>query len=130
MARTKGVTPRQIAIIRNMSRRGYGANKINRTLRAKHIGMRRTKLLTYVREFKGRSPKPHPERYVRVRYRKTTVPILQPQKTVILRGTWKHEKKVMQKTERGNVLKDWVIEQMSKAKNHDGWDMRPQVTSE
>lgn len=50
-------------------------------------------------------------------------------KKVILRGKWKGETKQIEKTEKGYVLKNWVIEQMGKARHGEGWDARPQVIS-
>jgi hypothetical protein len=62
-ARTKGVTQKQLATIRRMAQKGYSANRIYRRLKTQHQGMRRTKLLGYVREFKARPPQAHVEKY-------------------------------------------------------------------
>jgi len=57
-------TKAQVDRIRELSRQGKSANQIDRTLRSEHMGMRRTTLLNYVREFKGRPPPRHPERHI------------------------------------------------------------------
>ncbi|GEM_PF-5214805 len=131
MTKTKGVSQRQIRVIRSCARKGWSANRIQQKLRARHIGMRRQKLLGYVREFKGQPARPNVERYTRIRYRPRP-PSAQFtfSKRVILRGRWKGKNKQIEKTERGNVLKDWVIREMSKARHGEDWDSRPQVISQ
>jgi hypothetical protein len=51
------VKPGTIDRIRTLARRGKSANQIQRELKSEHRGIRRTQLLAYVREFKGRAPK-------------------------------------------------------------------------
>lgn len=51
------VKPETIDIIRADARKGHSANYIQKHLRREHKGIRRTQLLAYVREFKGRAPK-------------------------------------------------------------------------
>lgn len=53
----KGVSPATIDIIKEDSQKGHSANYIQKHLKREHRGIRRTQLLTYVREFKGRAPK-------------------------------------------------------------------------
>jgi hypothetical protein len=130
MARTKGASRRQLGIIKSMSRRGYTANQINRTLRTKHVGMRRTKLLGYVREFKNRPARSHVERYTRIRYRHAPSIQINLQKRIILKGRWKGKTKEIEQRDSGGRLKDFVMREMSKARHGDGWDARPQVISE
>lgn len=125
MTKTKGVSRRQIRAIKSLSRRGYSANRQYRILRANHMGMRRQKLLGYVREFKGQPARPHAEKYTRIRYRHRPISGVFP-KRVILRGKWKGKNKEIEKTDTGRNLKDWVIQQMSKGE----WDARPQVMSQ
>lgn len=50
-------------------------------------------------------------------------------KKVILRGEWKGKLKQIEKTERGAVLKNWVIQQIGDARRGEGWDAKPQVIS-
>lgn len=127
MTRTKGVSQRQIRAIRSLSRRGHSANYINRKLKARHMGMRRTKLLGYVREFKNRPARPHVEKYTRMRYRRR--PIIDFGKRVILRGKWKGKNKEIEKTGEGRDLYGWVKDRMVEAKRREGWDSKPQVMS-
>ena len=128
--RSKGVTQRQLGIIKNMARRGYTANRIDRTLRSKHAGMRRSKLLGYVREFKNRPARSHVEKYTRIRYRHAPVLQLNLQKRIILKERWKGKTKEIEQRDSGSKLKDFVMREMSKASHGDGWDSRPNVTSE
>lgn len=72
-ARKRGVSTKQINAIRKYSRQGLSANKIQKRLRTRHMGMRRTVLLTYVREMKHQQPKANvsmyvPRKYYRVRF--------------------------------------------------------------
>jgi hypothetical protein len=50
--------------------RKYSANKIQRLLKKRGIGIRRKTLLRYVREFKGKSVKANREKYIPKKYRK------------------------------------------------------------
>jgi hypothetical protein len=129
MARTKGVSQRQIHTIRSLSRRGYTANQQYRILQANHIGMRRQKLLGYVREFKNRPARPNVEKYTRIRYRHRPIQF-DFGKRVILRGKWKGKNKEIEQRDSGSKLKDFVIREMLKAKHGEGWDFRPQVSSQ
>jgi len=60
----------QVDFIRKEAKRGKSANQIQRDLRAHHMGMRRQKLLEYVRKFKGKSAKVESQRYTPIKYRK------------------------------------------------------------
>ncbi|MGD0496698.1 MAG: hypothetical protein ABSB28_11800 [Candidatus Bathyarchaeia archaeon] len=72
MAKTKGVSKRQINAIRSYARKGYSANKIQQKLRQRHIGMRRTKLLHYVRQAKHKRARPHVQKHIPREYRRQT----------------------------------------------------------
>jgi len=63
------VKPATVSRIKELSRKGKSANEIIRTLRREHRGIRRTIALTYVREFKGKAPKPHAYKYIPRKYR-------------------------------------------------------------
>lgn len=91
MTKTKGVSQRQIRLIKYYSHKGYSANQIQRKLRARHIGMRRTRFLGYVREFKRQTPKAHVERYTPRKYR--VVVQLRLPKTICLREDGKAKRK-------------------------------------
>jgi len=68
--RKKGVSTTQVDRIRTLSHEGKSANQIQRTLSKEHIGMRRTTLLPYVREFKGKQPQTNVSKYTPTKYRK------------------------------------------------------------
>lgn len=67
--RPRGVSRQQVDLIRYYSQRGYSANRIQRILQSRHIGMKRQILLRYVREFKGKPLKPSTEKYIPIKYR-------------------------------------------------------------
>lgn len=56
-------TREQVDLIRKESREGKTANQIQKDLQSRHMGMRRTRLLGYVREFKGIPPNAEPLKY-------------------------------------------------------------------
>jgi hypothetical protein len=56
-------TREQVDLIRKESREGKTANQIQKDLQSRHMGMRRTQLLGYVREIKGKQPKPEQQKY-------------------------------------------------------------------
>jgi len=62
-------TLRQVERIRELSRQGRSANEIQRQLQKEHLGMKRQRLLKYVREFKGRPAPRKPFKYVPIKYR-------------------------------------------------------------
>ena len=62
-------TKKQINRIRQLSRQGKSANDIQRTLQKEHWGMRRTILLSYVREFKHKAPPKKTEKYTPTKYK-------------------------------------------------------------
>jgi hypothetical protein len=131
LTKTKGVSQRQIKAVRSYARKGWSANRIQQKLRARHMGMRRTKLLGYVREFKGQPARPQVEKYTRMKYRHRPVSVqFTFPKTIILRGKWKGKNKEIKQTDRGYSLKDFVMREMAKAKHGEGWDARPQVISQ
>ena len=68
--RRRGLSAKKLRAIKIYARKGYSANRIQKRMRRRHIGVRRKTVLRLVRETKGRRPRPHPEKYVRHRYRK------------------------------------------------------------
>ena len=63
------VKPATVNRIRELSRKGHTANYIQKQLRKEHLGIRRTQLLAYVREFKGKAPKKEVYKYTPRKYR-------------------------------------------------------------
>jgi len=130
MNRKSRIKAKQIRLVSRFSKRGYSANRIQRELSRRHMGMRRTVLLRHVREFRGRQAKPSPEKYTRKKYRKVTSQLRFPtSKTIILRGRWKGEKKTIHRSGYGSQLYNFVRQEMAKARNREGWDARPEITS-
>ena len=87
MTKSRGVTQKQLNTIRSMAHKGYSSNRIYRRLKTQHQGMRRTKLLGYVREFKGRPARPSISQYVPRKYRKIIPISFSNQKQVAVYGT-------------------------------------------
>jgi hypothetical protein len=66
----KGVGKVRINALSWYVSRGYSANKIQKRLSERGIGIRRKKLLKIVREMRLKQKKAHPEIYIREKYRK------------------------------------------------------------
>jgi hypothetical protein len=62
------VKPATVDRIRELSRTKKSANKIVRQTRREGIGIRRTTILAYIREFRGKAPKPHAYKYTPRKY--------------------------------------------------------------
>ena len=146
-ARKKGVSTKQINRIRTLSREGKSANQIQRTLSREHIGLRRTVLLPYVREFKGKQPQANVSKYTPKKYRGTTAQKAwrrrerdwrsgrtrekKPKeegwgnKRVTLQGTHDGERVQETRSGTGKDLHEFVKEEMES----DYWDRRPSVNS-
>lgn len=98
MARKQGITPKQIDALKRYSRKGYSANKIQRKLRSRHMGMRRTRLLGYVREFKRQKPKPSVAKYTPTKYAQARMRL--PQfggKYIAIYGTTRNRKGIVKR---------------------------------
>lgn len=80
-ARKRRVTTKQVNAIRQYSRKGYSANQIQHKLSQRHMGLRRTILLGYVREFKGKQARRSVERYTPTKYRPARIGIFVKQVT-------------------------------------------------
>jgi hypothetical protein len=97
------VKPSTVNYIRTQSQKGRSANQIQRELRAKGIGLRRKTILTYVRKFKHRPPKPHAEIYVPRKYRR-------PEKHIAVYGKVKGKSKRLEIAGSGRKLYTILID--------------------
>jgi hypothetical protein len=66
----RGFRNKQILVVNEGIKKGYSANKIQRELKNKGIGIRRKVLLRQIREIKMKSPKVNPEKYIPRKYRR------------------------------------------------------------
>jgi len=60
-------------LIREYVAQGYSANRIQKLLQEKGLGLRRKTLLAKIREVKGIPKKPHPFKYIPRKYRRVEV---------------------------------------------------------
>lgn len=124
MPRTRGKTTKQIKAVKSYVRKGYSANRIQKRLQKRHLGMRRTVLLTYVREFRRQKPRPSVAKYVPRKYRKELrIPVAV--KEVKLFGTHKHKRAKKTQTGRGSELYRWVKGELESGY----WDTKPTIES-
>lgn len=63
----------QVNFIRKEAKEGKSANQIQKDLQEHHMGMKRQRLLEYVREYKGQKPKAEPSKYTPKKYRRARV---------------------------------------------------------
>jgi hypothetical protein len=143
MTKKTRITKAQQKAIRGYVRRGYSANRIQKALSKRHIGMRRQVLLKHIRSVKKvtrvvprKKYVPTPERRVgRVKYipRKYRVPRPYPKipttKQITLVG--KHHGKKVEKTKTGSgkELYLFVKREMHKYNEGEFWDTKPKVIS-
>jgi hypothetical protein len=66
----KGASTKQIDYIKKRSSEGASANRIQKEMQARHMGMKRQRLLKYVREYKGQHKKAEPSKYTPKKYRR------------------------------------------------------------
>lgn len=143
----KGITTKQIDAIRGYSRKGYSANKIQKKLSQRHIGLRRTVLLGYVREFKEKQARPHVERYTPTKYRGAKIGFFQKQvaaystfhgqsRRIQTVGNGQQLMKVMMIASRHPPKKQFLtvsagafLEDPWKYVERGRWDARPEITS-
>lgn len=126
MPKTKGKTPKQIGAVKSYVRRGYSANTIQKKMKARHMGMRRTVLLTYVREFRRQPAKPSIAKYVPRKYRRgITYRRAGYIKQVRLSGRHKGERARKIKTGRGSELYRWIRGELESGY----WDTKPTIES-
>jgi hypothetical protein len=145
--RRKGVSTKQIDRIRTLSHEGKSANQIQHTLSREHIGLRRTVLLPYVREFKGKQPQANVQKYTPHKYRGTTAQkawrrrarhdyrhgrVREKEKEawgakrVVLQGLIDGERVQITRNGSGKELYQFVKGEMDSK----SWDREPHVTSE
>jgi hypothetical protein len=132
----KSLSKQQKEAIRGYVKKGYSANKIQKQLKAQHLGIRRKVLLAEIRKAKNQPKKPNtvkyiPKKYVKARWlaRAELERILET-KHVTVEG--KHKLKngkvvFVSKTRRGKGkdLYNWVKKEM----DSDYWDEKPTVHS-
>lgn len=135
MTRKKGIkrgtiTQTQRRAIKTYVKRGYSANKIQKQLQKRHIGIRRKTLLIEIHKI--RRVKAHRRKYIPREYRyPPIIPWRKARKIsvglrrIILTG-WHQGKKVEKKRfGSGKQLRIFVIEELE----GDYWDARPTITS-
>lgn len=69
MPKHKGVSPKTKRAIKGYVKKGYSTNKIQKTLQARGLGIRRKVLLTEIRKVKGVQLKKDSQKYTRKKYR-------------------------------------------------------------
>jgi len=126
--RRTGLSAKKLRAIKTYANKGYSANRIQKRMRQRHMGVRRKTILRVVRETKGRPQRAHPEKYVRRKYRRP-VQIHYPSsflpKQVRLIGTQKGEPKVVRKEDSGRNLYLWIKNQIVSGE----WDRKPIIES-
>jgi hypothetical protein len=68
--RHRGFSNKQFKVVNEGIKKGYSANKIQRELKSKGIGIRRQVLLRQIREIKMKSPRVNPEKYTPRKYQR------------------------------------------------------------
>lgn len=147
MSRKRGVTTKQVDAIRSYAHKGYSANQIQQKLSKQGIGLRRTILLSYVREFKRQPARPHIEKYTPTKYRPSKIGIFGKQ--LACYGTQHGRSKRIQMTGSGfqlyqamlrvskhppkkqflTVSAEALLDDPSKYLERGEWDVHPKVTS-
>jgi hypothetical protein len=132
----KNLTQQQTKAIQSYVKKGDSANKIQRKLRERNIGLRRKTLLAEIRRLKGQSPKAGTVKYIPKKYVKARmkVRVYAPSRKrlrwlggrhVTLVG--RHYGKRVVKTQHGSGkdLYRFVMDEMT----GDYWDEKPRVFS-
>lgn len=70
MKRKKGVSPKQVERIRELSKEGKSANQIQKNLSREGLGLRRKTILKYIRKSKHQKSKANTAKYTPRKYRK------------------------------------------------------------
>jgi hypothetical protein len=123
------VSEKQVDRIRELSKEGYSANEIQKQLHKEQIGVRRTVLLTYVREFKQKPPKHAVRKYypvVRMERKRRAGKIDWGTKRVVIQGYVNGERDQVSRTGTGKDLEEFVRQEMDSTY----WDRRPNIISE
>jgi hypothetical protein len=123
MSRKRGISPRQIDRIKELSSEGYSANKIQAKLSEEHIGLRRTILLTYVREFKRQPTKLHVEKHIHRKYIAIQRGI--GVKRVVLYGRHNSKRTIIRQYGSGRELFRFVKRKLGSG----FWDAKPEIES-
>jgi hypothetical protein len=90
-------SPKQIDRIKADVDKGMSANQIQKDLQKNHMGMKRQKLLAYVREFKGQPAPKEPQKYTPTKYRRArAIPHVEIGKKIAVYGTVHGESKRIQ----------------------------------
>lgn len=108
----RGVSRATVDIIREDTRKGHSANYIQKHLRREHRGIRRQNLLRYVREFRGKAPKPHSYKYIPKKYltreRRLHIELGVKRKHVAIYGRVKGESRRIEVSGTGYQLMDFL----------------------
>ena len=70
----KGISPKTKWAIKGYVKKGYSANKIQKSLKKQGLGIQRKKLLAEVRKVKGTKPKANRQKYTPKKYRRRVSP--------------------------------------------------------
>jgi hypothetical protein len=145
--RKSGVSTRQTSRIKELSSQGRSTNEIQRTLSREGIGLRRSVMLEYVREYRGKAPPTNPSKNIPTKYRGTTaqrkwkkrqrdwrrgrVREKKPEegwgnKKVVLQGRIDGKRVLDTRRGSGKELYDFIKAEMDSG----DWDTRPSIVSE
>ena len=97
MPKTK-INSKTSRAIRTYVKQGYSANKIQKKLQSRGLGIQRKRLLAEVRRVKGTEPKAHPQKYTPKKYRRVTPrarrPLFNGKHIAVYRyaTTWRYKK--------------------------------------
>ena len=76
LKKSRGVKPETVQAIRELVKQGYSANRIQKELQHRNMGIQRKRLLAIVRQVKRVPKKPYAEKYVPVKYRRRRIRIV------------------------------------------------------
>jgi len=131
---SKHLTQQQTKAIRSYVSEGYSANRIQKSLRARHMGIRRKVLLAEIRIIKHQEPKTEivkyvPKKYAKARWKARALPRKRlrrlGEKQATLTGL--HKGKLISKTQHGSGkdLYKFIKNEMESGY----WDGKPKITS-
>lgn len=137
MPKHKTVTKQQRKAIRTYAKQGLSANKIQKRLQKRHLGLRRKVLLAEIRKVKRRKPKANivkyiPKKYAKARWKaraeasqRRRLRLQQVTKQVTLIGRHNGKRTVKTRYGKGRDLYRFVFKEMT----GDFWDEKPYVES-